>query len=143
MPERATVTVMTDVETAVRTLYRALEDGLSGARLLALMTDDVVTVEHPNAPRPSGGTADREAMRVASTAGAQLLETQRYDVRDVIVSGDVAAVRCTWSAVVARDAGPFRRGQRLRAHLAQFVTLRGGLVSRIETYDCHEVAVAD
>jgi len=39
---------------------------------------------------------------------------------------------------VARDAGPFREGQRLTAHLAQFAEVEGGRIRSIETFDCYE-----
>jgi ketosteroid isomerase-like protein len=46
--------------------------------------------------------------------------------------------RVTWSAEIGRDRGPFRAGQRLTAHLAQFITVREGRIIRLETYDCYE-----
>ena len=39
---------------------------------------------------------------------------------------------------IARDFGPFRRGQTLTAHIAQFIETRDGRICRIETYDCYE-----
>ncbi len=70
--------------------------------------------------------------------GAGLLREQRYHVRDAMEVGDVAILRVTWTAVVAREVGPFREGQGLTAHLAQFIGVRDGRIASIETYDCYE-----
>jgi len=40
--------------------------------------------------------------------------------------------------VIARAAGPFREGQVLTAHIAQFIESQDGRVASIETFDCYE-----
>jgi ketosteroid isomerase-like protein len=77
-------------------------------------------------------------MRESSKRGAQLLAWQRYEVRDAIEHGDTAIMRVTWTAEIAQNIGPFRAGQKLTAHLAQFVTCRDGRITHLETYDCYE-----
>ena len=124
--------------TAARALHAALAEGRSGAELAALLTDDVVTTEYPNALKPTGATADRAAMLAASATGAGLLAWQRYDEIDAHEFGDTAAFRLTWSGEIARDTGPFSAGQVLIAHIAQFIRVREGRVSSIATYDCYE-----
>ncbi len=119
-------------------LHRTLESGAHGDELRTLFTDDAVTVERPNLITPAGRTAPLEQMVAASTAGAGLLSRQTYDTWSELAIEDTAIVRLTWTGTVAVDAGPFRTGQELTAHIAQFVTSRGGRISRIETYDCYE-----
>ncbi|QDZ10495.1 hypothetical protein [Devosia ginsengisoli] len=63
---------------------------------------------------------------------------QRYELVDAVELGDLAILRVLWAAEIAADAGPFRAGQELRAHIAQFITTEGELISRIETFDCYE-----
>lgn len=77
-------------------------------------------------------------MSAASSAGAGMLRSQRYDVRDAVAVGDTAVVRLTWTGVVAADVGPLRAGQELVAHIAQFVVTDGERIVSIETYDCYE-----
>jgi ketosteroid isomerase-like protein len=36
------------------------------------------------------------------------------------------------------DAGPFRAGQQLVAHIAGLLTVRGGRIAEHETFDCYE-----
>jgi hypothetical protein len=73
-----------------------------------------------------------------STAGVGLLAQQRYELIDAVAHDDLAILRLLWTGTIARDVGPFRAGQQLRAHIAQFVSTRDGRISKIETYDCYE-----
>lgn len=122
----------------VKQLYAGIEAGRHGDQLAALMTDDVRTIERPNALVPAGRVSDRSAMLAASSAGAALLRRQRYDVRTIVAHDDTVTSRLTWTGVVGRDAGPFVAGQSLTAHIAQFVRVRDGRIAEIETYDCYE-----
>jgi hypothetical protein len=47
-------------------------------------------------------------------------------------------VRVTWSGTVGIDAGGFTAGIRLVAHIAGFLTVRGGRVVEHTTYDCYK-----
>jgi ketosteroid isomerase-like protein len=106
--------------------------------LRALFTEDAVTIERPNLIKPAGARTDLEGMAKASTAGASLLAKQSYDVHSAIELGSLAVLRLTWTGEIARDAGPFRKGQKLTAHIAQFIEIRGDRIARIETFDCYE-----
>ncbi len=124
--------------TIARALHAALEAGTHGEGLRPLFTDDAVTVEHPNLIKPRGAITELNAMLEASTAGAGLLSMQKYEVHSAIEQGPLAIFRLTWTGEVARDIGPFRKGQLLTAHIAQFIETRDGRVARIETFDCYE-----
>jgi hypothetical protein len=80
-------------------------------------------------------------MLVASEAGAQLLARQTYDVHHELEHGNLAICRLTWTGVLRRSAGPFREGQVLTAHIAQFIETRAGRIASIETFDCYEPMV--
>lgn len=121
-----------------RALHRALEAGKSGSELRALFTDDAQTVEHPNLIKPAGAATPLERMLIASEAGAQLLARQTYDVHHELESGSLAICRLTWTGVIRRSVGPFREGQVLTAHIAQFIETRAGRIASIETFDCYE-----
>ncbi|WP_337821327.1 nuclear transport factor 2 family protein [Amycolatopsis sp. A1MSW2902] len=119
-------------------LLRALEAGQCGENLRKYFAPTASTVEHPNRLKPAGARATLDQMLAASEAGAGLMSSQRYDVRSAAAVGDTAILRLTWSGVIARDAGPFRRGDELVAHIAQFVETADGLIASIETFDCYE-----
>jgi ketosteroid isomerase-like protein len=121
-----------------RGLHAALEAGRHGDELRALFTEDAVTIERPNLIKPAGARTDLEGMAKASTAGASLLAKQSYDVHSAIELGSLAVLRLTWTGEIARDVGSFRKGQKLTAHIAQFIEVRGDRIARIETFDCYE-----
>ncbi|HET8937741.1 MAG TPA: nuclear transport factor 2 family protein [Polyangiales bacterium] len=122
----------------VEGLYKALETGKSGEALSDFVTDDAEFIEHPNPVTPRGARRNPAELRESSKRGAQLLAWQHYEVRDAVEHGDTAIMRVTWTAEIAQTIGPFRAGQQLTAHLAQFVTCRDGRIARLETYDCYE-----
>lgn len=124
-----------DVVTA---LHKALESGVHGEALGELFAPGAVFVEHPNLVTPKGATRGANEALEGSKSGAQLLAWQRYELRDAIEQGELVVARVTWTAEIGRDRGPFRAGQRLTAHLAQFITVREGRIARLETYDCYE-----
>lgn len=119
-------------------LYAALEAGTNGEQLRDLFTPDATTTEHPNLITPNGSVRDLGQILAGSVAGAGLLARQRYDVHDVRAAGDSTVIRLTWTATIARDAGPFTAGQQLTAHIAQFVRTEGDRICAIETFDCYE-----
>jgi ketosteroid isomerase-like protein len=122
----------------VKGLHRALENGLHGEALSEFFSPSAVFVEHPNLVTPKGATRNRSEAAQGSKSGAELLAWQRYELRDAFEQGDLVIVRVTWTAEIGRDRGPFRAGQRLTAHLAQFISVRDGRITRLETYDCYE-----
>lgn len=127
-----------DPITVATSLLRALEAGHRGEDLRKYFAPTASTTEHPNRLKPEGARTTLDRMLAASEAGAGLLSSQRYDVRSAVAVGDTAILRLTWSGVIARDADPFRPGDELVAHIAQFVETAGGLITSIETFDCYE-----
>jgi hypothetical protein len=116
---------------AITSLHRALEAGQSGDELRRYFTADAVTVEHPNLIKPAGARTPLDEMVAASRKGAELLASQKYDVHSTLRSGDTTIVRLTWTGVL-------RTGDRLVAHIAQFVETHDELIRSIETFDCYE-----
>jgi ketosteroid isomerase-like protein len=119
------------VDMVIHSLHRALEAGRSGDELREYFTADAVTVEHPNLIKPTGARMPLNDMLTASAKGVELLARQKYDVHSTLRAGDTTIVRLTWTGVL-------RTGEQLVAHIAQFVEMRDGLISSIETFDCYE-----
>ncbi|MGW4397771.1 nuclear transport factor 2 family protein [Amycolatopsis nivea] len=130
--------MVSDPVALATSLLRAIEAGQCGEDLRKFFAPAASTVEHPNRLNPEGARATLAQMLAASEVGAGLMSSQRYDVRSAAAVGDTAVLRLTWSGVIARDAGPFRRGYELVAHIAQFVETADGLITSIETFDCYE-----
>jgi ketosteroid isomerase-like protein len=142
--DSATHTSAEPVETIVRRYYRTVSDlSSSDDDLRSVLTDDIVVVEHPNALVKEGARRDLAQTMEGFRRGKALLREQVFDVHEVIVQGDRAAVRATWRAVIDVDAGPFTSGQQLIAHVAALLTVRDGRVVEHETFDCYEPFAAE
>jgi ketosteroid isomerase-like protein len=127
------------VEDVVRRYYATVSDLASTEDDLGpLLAPDLRIIEQPNALVPAGAVRDRAATLAGFRAGKALLREQRFDVHEVLVAAERAAVRATWRGLVGVDAGPFRAGQELVAHVAALLTVRGGRVVEHETFDCYE-----
>ncbi len=115
-------------EDLVRAYLRAIEamdlDAVDG-----FFADDVVVVEHPNKLNPAGKTYDRTTLREAGERGKALLQSQRYDVRGLIASGDRVCAQTEWIGVT-------RTGVEIRAHICSVFDLAEGKIRRQEQYDC-------
>lgn len=122
----------------VQRLHTALEAGAHGEELRDHFTADAVTIERPNLIKPNGATTPLEGMLANSAAGVGMLREQRYEVNDIVETGDTAIVRLTWTGVIRQAIGPFAEGQILTAHVAQFVRVQDDRIASIETYDCYE-----
>ncbi|MGY1786583.1 nuclear transport factor 2 family protein [Geodermatophilus sp. SYSU D00698] len=134
-----TTTPDTDVATVVRRYYATVADlAASEDDLRPLLDARLRVVEHPNAVTPRGATRDLPGTLAGFRAGKALLGEQSFEVHEVLTSGDRAAVRATWRGTVGVDAGLYRAGQELLAHVAALLTVRDGRVVDHETFDCYE-----
>jgi ketosteroid isomerase-like protein len=129
---------MSSAPDVVLSFYRAIEEGRHGDQLADFLSPDARTIERPNALVTGGRVSDRTTMLANSTAGAGLLDRQSYQVQSLAEVDGTVVARLTWTGVIAQDAGPFRAGQTLTAHIAQFIRVRDGQIEEIETYDCYE-----
>ena len=128
-----------DNEQVVRRYFSTIADLRSTEDdLLALLDPDARVVEHPNPVRPEGATSNVEQAIGGFRADKALLSRQTFNVHEVLVCGERAAIRTTWSGTIARDAGPYVAGTTLTAHIGGFLTVRDGRVVDHETFDCYE-----
>jgi ketosteroid isomerase-like protein len=97
---------------------------------------EVELTEHPNRVSPAGRRADLAGMRAAGERGARLMANERYEIRQMIIEGDRAAVQIAWSGTLAVAAGPLPAGHVMRAQICSIVELKDGKVWRQEQYDC-------
>jgi ketosteroid isomerase-like protein len=133
----------TDVEAAVRRYFAVVADlGSTEDDLRTVLHPDARVTEHPNPVTPRGAVRDVEQTVAGFRAGKALLAEQAIEVHEVLVLGDRAAVRATWTGVVGVDAGPFTTGTRLVARMGAFLRVRDGAVLEHETYDCYEPSAA-
>lgn len=97
---------------------------------------DVELTEHPNWVSPAGLRVDLAGMQAAGERGRKLMASERYEIRQMIVEGDRAAVQIAWSGTLAVAAGPLPAGHVMRAQVCSIIELKDGKVWRQEQYDC-------
>jgi predicted ester cyclase len=95
-------------------------------------------LEHPNKLNPAGKRYDLAASRGAAERGRQVIASERYEIRSMIVEGDRAAVQMVWSGTLAIAAGPLPAGHVMRAQICTVIELKDGKIWRQEQYDCFE-----
>jgi ketosteroid isomerase-like protein len=97
---------------------------------------DMENLEHPNKVTPAGKRYDVAALRAAGERGRAVMASQRYEIRQMTVEGDRAAVQMLWSGTLKIAAGPLPAGHVMRAEICSIIELRDGKVWRQEQYDC-------
>ncbi len=126
------------VEVLVRRYFAVVADLTSSEEdLSALLADGLRVKEHPNALTPQGAVRDKAQTLAGFRAGKVLLSEQAFEVHEVLVAGERAAVRATWRGVVSADTGPLAAGQELVASVAALLTVRDDQVVEHETFDCY------
>jgi len=96
-----------------------------------------VFTEHPNPIAPRGAVRTTAEALSGFRAGRALLSEQSIEILELLVSGDRAAVRATWSGVVGVDRGPFTAGTELCCVMAAFITVVDNKIVAHDTYDCY------
>ena len=110
----------------------------SESDLGALLNPSVRITEHPNAITPQGAVRTIDQTVAGFLAGKKLLSDQTFTVHEILVTGERAAVRATWTGTLGSTQRPFEAGTTLVAHIAGFLTVRDGKVVEHETFDCYE-----
>lgn len=104
---------------------------------LKVIHPDVRIVTHPNLIAPNGNSADATRALASFELGKRILTEQTFEVHEVLVDGDRAAVRATWTGQVAVDGPGFAAGDTLHSEVAAFVMVSEGRVIEHETFDCY------
>lgn len=126
------------IEQLVRHYYAVVSDlGSAPDDLRSLLAPDVRVVEHPNLVTPAGAVRDLDRTLAGFASGKALLREQEFTVHEVLVHGERAAVRASWRGVVGASIGPFLEAQELVSEVAALLTVRDGLVTEHETFDCY------
>ena len=120
----------------VQGYYAALEHGAAALDWDHWFTADVIQEEFPNRLLPEGARRDLAAMREAALRGQALMAEQRFELLEMIASGDTVVVEAEWRGTVGRDIGPFTAGMTLRTRFAQVLVLRSGKIAALRHYDC-------
>lgn len=127
------------VEKTVRRYYAALADlDPSRDELTDLLAKKATIIDHPSAINPNGTVRSRRELLEERASAAELLTDQHFELHEILVSGDSAAVRATWRVTLRDPAGRLPAGHELLADIAAFLVIEDGQVVRHESFDCFQ-----
>lgn len=98
---------------------------------------DMVFHEFPNRIAPEGRTRHAKDLRQGFEKGKQLLQSQTYDVKRVVESGDEVAVEVEWTGTLSVPVMNLPAGSVMKAFVAMFLTFRDGKIVSQRNYDCY------
>ncbi len=120
----------------VLSFLKAIENDEVIGRETDWYTEDAVQVEWPNKLVPAGATRDIDQLRQAGKRGRAIVESQRYEVTNVVAIGNKVAVEAIFRATFKMDVAGLPKGEAMLANFAMFFEMRDGRISRHHTYDC-------
>lgn len=105
---------------------------------LSYYAPDVVQQELPNRLAPNGAVRGLVELEASSERGKQTVAEERYEVQNLVASGDQVAAEVLWSARLNVAIGSTPAGGLMKAHLSMFITWRAGKIVSQRNYDCYE-----
>lgn len=127
----------TELIALVRKYFDAIENGAQGESV-QFFAEDVVQEEFPNRLVPTGATRDLAALKEAAERGRKVVTRQRYEIVNLLASGNQVAVEAIWTGTLAVPFGSIPAGGEMRARFAIFLELRDGRIVRQRNYDCFD-----
>jgi ketosteroid isomerase-like protein len=122
----------------VRRYFDAIERDAGFEEVAEFLAHDVVQVEYPNRFVVNGAQRDLAQLREAGERGRKAVESQRYEIRNAVASGDTVALEVEWTATLRVPVGTLPAGGQMRAHFGVFLELRDGRIAAQRNYDCFE-----
>ena len=122
---------------AARMLLGAIERG-DQAALINAYAENAVQVEHPNRLKPKGDRRSRAKMAEDLVRGKKLLRSERYDVLEAVVMGDLVALQVKWTGVVDVAAGALQPGDSMICESGIFLRFQADKIVEQHNYDCFE-----
>ena len=122
---------------AARMLLGAIERG-DQAALINAYAENAVQVEHPNRLKPKGDRRSRAKMAEDLVRGKKLLRSERYDVLEAVVMGDLVALQVKWTGVVDVAVGALQPGDSMICESGIFLRFQADKIVQQHNHDCFE-----
>lgn len=131
------MTTHSDLRSTIRRYLDAIESNdLEG--IMNCFVPEVIQQEFPNRLVPNGATRDLAAIKESALRGSKVVSHQRYEILNVIESGDQVALEVSWVATLSVPVGNIPAGGQMRARFAIFLQFRDGKIIRQHNYDCFD-----
>ena len=107
-------------------------------RYTGLLHENFVQEEMPNLLNRRGQKSDAAQTIQRIAVGKQILSQQSFEIISSIEQTDRAVVEAVWLGTMAVDAGPLKKGQKLKAYFCMIFQFKDGKIFRQKNYDCFE-----
>lgn len=101
-----------------------------------LLHPEFSQIEYPNALNKNGQKSNYGEVFKRLSLGKAMLAKQSYKIESTLEQNDRAYIESIWSGTIAMDAGHFKRGQQLRAHLCMAFEFKDNRIYKQKNYDC-------
>lgn len=91
----------------------------------------------PNLFAPLGRSNTLEGLAISWHKGREAVADQHYDVNQILVDGERAAVELDWQGTPAKPLGELPAGTHLKAHVTMLIEFRAGKITRQRDYVCY------
>ena len=122
---------------AAKALLRAIEQG-DRAALLEAYAENAVQIEHPNRLKPKGDRRSRAKMAEDLGRGKKLLRSERYEVVEAVVMGDLVALQVKWPGAVDVAVGALQPGDSMICESGIFLRFQTDKIVEQHNHDCFE-----
>jgi ketosteroid isomerase-like protein len=131
-------TMSSQLESIRRYLQLVAEFSADREKFDELLHPEFLQTELPNSLNPVGQQSDRDKAFSRLQTARQILTAQQLTITNHCEQGQQVFVEAVWTGEMAVDAGPLRRGQKLRATFCMAFEFEAGQIHRQRNYDCFD-----
>jgi ketosteroid isomerase-like protein len=103
-----------------------------------LLHEDYLQWELPNLLNKLGQKSDATDSFKRMQTAKMILSSQSYEITSTLEQGNTVVIETIWTATMAIDAGPLKKGQAMKAYFCMFFEFKDGKIHRVRNYDCFE-----
>ena len=121
-----------------RRYLHLIETSTNPDDFLEVLHPDIRQQEFPNRLVEAGAVRTRDDMLDGVRRGAMVMAAQRYEITNILASGDQVAVEVVWEGTLAVNIGNLKAGEIMKAYFGLFMRFEDGKVIEQRNYDCFE-----
>jgi len=106
--------------------------------LKSFLHAEIVWQEMPNRFAPTGRINKYDEIMATWEKGREFLPQQKFILRRVIVSADVAALEFSWRGMISKPLAGLSAGTELSGHVASVLQFRDGQIISQTDYPCYD-----
>jgi len=122
----------------LRAYLTAIEQDADEERIASFFAPDVVQQEFPNRFVEQGSTRGLSQLLEGRRRGRQVVQNQRYTIKNALVDGDRVALELFWTAELRLPVGSLAAGASMSANCGVFFRIADGRIIEQHNFDCFD-----